>query len=203
MPYCTIKNTINTLVVLQILCLLPEVRPKTTFYRLTNNTFSISDIVFVENKAQISDESTGHCPLNKLMGTCKNHHFEQKKCSVKIDIETVLFSALQLLCTIIIYFCKSDCILFFQVLEEINKWTFDVFKLHDITQGHPLLAVTYTILQVITLITYPSVSDYHKHSKNSWKKKSTTNNYLLLTNDLLTTTIGQTNNRQTELFYEQ
>ena len=37
---------------------------------------------------------------------------------------------------------------FHKVLEEINKWTFDVFKLHDLTQGHPLLAVTYTILQV-------------------------------------------------------
>ena len=48
--------------------------------------------------------------------------------------------------------CKiySQCNVFFfhKVLEEINKWTFDVFKLHDLTQGHPLLAVTYTILQV-------------------------------------------------------
>ena len=44
------------------------------------------------------------------------------------------------------------CNCFYQVLEEINKWTFDVFKLHDLTQGHPLLAVTYTILQVSTLL---------------------------------------------------
>ncbi|XP_020606542.1 cAMP-specific 3',5'-cyclic phosphodiesterase 4C-like isoform X1 [Orbicella faveolata] len=39
-----------------------------------------------------------------------------------------------------------------KVLEEINKWTFDVFKLHDLTQGHPLLAVTYTILQARDLL---------------------------------------------------
>ncbi|XP_067028272.1 3',5'-cyclic-AMP phosphodiesterase 4C-like isoform X2 [Acropora muricata] len=39
-----------------------------------------------------------------------------------------------------------------KVLEEINKWTFDVFKLYDITQGHPLLAVTYTILQARDLL---------------------------------------------------
>ncbi|CAH3174151.1 unnamed protein product [Porites evermanni] len=39
-----------------------------------------------------------------------------------------------------------------KILEEINKWTFDVFKLHDITQGHPLLAVTYTILQARDLL---------------------------------------------------
>lgn len=45
------------------------------------------------------------------------------------------------------------CVCFRQVLEEINKWTFDVFKLHDLTQGHPLLAVTYTILQVSVLLT--------------------------------------------------
>ena len=47
----------------------------------------------------------------------------------------------------------------FQVLEEINKWTFDVFKLYDITQGHPLLAVTYTILQVMTNV----ITFFHKY----------------------------------------
>lgn len=55
---------------------------------------------------------------------------------------------------------KFPCILCFQVLEEINKWTFDVFKLHDITQGHPLLAVTYTILQVITVFITCFIMNY-------------------------------------------
>ena len=33
-------------------------------------------------------------------------------------------------------------------LEAVHKWDFDVFKLHNITNGRPLAAVTYTILQV-------------------------------------------------------
>ena len=34
-----------------------------------------------------------------------------------------------------------------------------MFKLHDITQGHPLLAVTYTILQVMTNV----ITFFHKY----------------------------------------
>ncbi|XP_046847918.1 cAMP-specific 3',5'-cyclic phosphodiesterase 4C-like isoform X2 [Xenia sp. Carnegie-2017] len=37
-------------------------------------------------------------------------------------------------------------------LDCVHKWDFDVFKLHDITNGRPLAAVTYTILQARDLM---------------------------------------------------
>ena len=55
---------------------------------------------------------------------------------------------------ILIMFPAAICILsssylcIFQVMENLDQWNFDVFKLHDVTQARPLLSVSYTIMQV-------------------------------------------------------
>ncbi|CAB3987038.1 cAMP-specific 3, 5 -cyclic phosphodiesterase 4C-like isoform X3 [Paramuricea clavata] len=46
---------------------------------------------------------------------------------------------------------KDECELA-KHLEAVHKWDFDVFKLHNITNGRPLAAVTYTILQARDLM---------------------------------------------------
>ena len=42
----------------------------------------------------------------------------------------------------------------FQVMENVDKWDFDVFKLSEVTSSRPLVSICYTILQVCNEITY-------------------------------------------------
>jgi len=39
-----------------------------------------------------------------------------------------------------------------KVMEDLDKWNFDVFKVYDLTQSRPLLSISYTILQTRDLL---------------------------------------------------
>ncbi|XP_065069739.1 3',5'-cyclic-AMP phosphodiesterase 4C-like isoform X3 [Rhopilema esculentum] len=39
-----------------------------------------------------------------------------------------------------------------KIMEDLDKWNFDVFKVYDVTASRPLLSITYTILQTRDLL---------------------------------------------------
>jgi len=39
-------------------------------------------------------------------------------------------------------------------MSKLDCWGIDIFRLNDVTRGHPLTAVAYTVLQVILNVTF-------------------------------------------------
>ncbi len=52
-------------------------------------------------------------------------------------------------------------------MESLDHWSFDVFKLYDITQTRPLLSISYTILQVGFLFHRPENLTFDNDSNNN------------------------------------
>ena len=71
-----------------------------------------------------------------------------------------------------------------QHMSSIDNWGIDVFRISDLTNHRPLTAVTYTILQVISLHNHLSLQLAHLYRERSY------HSYYLISSDFISSEVN-------------